>query len=332
MKRRWKVLLCGYYGMGNLGDELLASASIVLLEKCGVARDEIAMLSGDPEASARDFKVSAIDRWNIKEVFGALAGSESLLLGGGGIFQDSSSFLSPWYYWLIVRAAKFLGCRVWAAGQSIGPLSRWINHLLARDAFRCCSSVIVRDKHSEAFLSGRCVLSDDLALALPEEKAAATPRPDYLLVNFRRTGIGLEYKAAEALNNSALPAGCKVAGIALDKNDADLMETMVREKALALDDLFLASASGYSEIFSRGTAAFGMRLHFGVLCLKAGIPCCLVPYDPKVSDFARRWGGPVWTGGTLEPPAAWRNLNELPEVQKKIREDFSVCFEKVMHP
>lgn len=54
MARRWKVLLCGYYGMGNLGDELLAAAAIQLLKNCGLKENEIAMLSGAPEESRKN--------------------------------------------------------------------------------------------------------------------------------------------------------------------------------------------------------------------------------------------------------------------------------------
>ena len=63
MARRWKVLLCGYYGMGNLGDELLAAAAIQLLKNCGLKENEIAMLSGAPEESRKKHHIYPIDRW-----------------------------------------------------------------------------------------------------------------------------------------------------------------------------------------------------------------------------------------------------------------------------
>jgi len=41
-KRDLRVVLCGYYGFGNLGDELLLEALIDGLESCGVGRGEMA--------------------------------------------------------------------------------------------------------------------------------------------------------------------------------------------------------------------------------------------------------------------------------------------------
>ncbi len=328
MKRRWKVLLCGYYGMGNLGDELLASASIALLERCGVSRNQIAMLSGNPETSFSTHKIAAINRWDMKKIYSALRDSESLLLGGGGIFQDSTSFRSPWYYWLIVRAAKLAGCGVWAVGQSIGPLSCFINRVLTQDAFRCCKSVSVRDAHSCEFLSGKCLLTDDLILSL-EKKNSSDIEADYFLVNFRRTRAKLEYEAAEGLKNLRIPPGLKLVGVAMDKDDAKLMEELSSQNVLALDELFLPSVENAEEIFLRGRAGFGMRLHFGVMCLRAGIPFGMIPYDPKVTGFARRWNVPLWPNDGINWQKSRDDVNSIIQVQKKIHDDFYECFEKV---
>ena len=43
--RRYRVALTGYYGFGNLGDELLAGASLEALERAGVGRGNVVMLS-----------------------------------------------------------------------------------------------------------------------------------------------------------------------------------------------------------------------------------------------------------------------------------------------
>ena len=48
-EREFRVALCGYYGFGNLGDELLAEALIAALERCGIKRGEMAMLSASPD-------------------------------------------------------------------------------------------------------------------------------------------------------------------------------------------------------------------------------------------------------------------------------------------
>ena len=61
--RRYRVALAGYYGFGNLGDELLARASLEALERSGVPRERVVVLSNDPEGSARALEAAAMSRW-----------------------------------------------------------------------------------------------------------------------------------------------------------------------------------------------------------------------------------------------------------------------------
>ncbi|MGI6075261.1 MAG: polysaccharide pyruvyl transferase CsaB [Pyramidobacter sp.] len=330
MKKRWKVLLCGYYGQGNLGDELLASAAISLLEKCGLHDDEMAILSGNPAESENSHGIAAVDRWDVRSLLKALASSETLLLGGGGIFQDTSSARSPWYYWGIMQAARLLGCRLWAVGQSIGPLNRRVSRRIASGAFSMCKAVSVRDRRSARFLKGNCILSDDLVLSLPESGAVSSR--DTFLVNFRPTATGLEHRAAQALSKIELPLGMKMAGVALGKEDAALMKDLADAHGLSLDEVFTPTLEQIDDVFARGAGAFGMRLHFGVLCLRSAVPCTLVPYAPKVEDFAQRWGGQLWTEGVLAFPQEWRCFDELRTVRSRIESDFRACFEKVLDP
>ena len=328
MARRWKVLLCGYYGMGNLGDELLAAAANQLLKNCGRKENQIAKLSGAPEESRKKHHIYPIDRWARRDVVRALRQSETLLLGGGGIFQDSSSFRSPWYYWSVVRLAKLCGCKTWAVAQSIGPLSRRGNRLLAQDAFRSCEIVSVRDLHSQAFLNGHCLLSDDLVLTLP---FAEERRPsEYFLINFRRYNGDLEYKAATAYAHSPFAGKLKTVGVAMDRSDLQLMREIQERGVCGVDELIYPDAEHLSKLFSGAAGAFGMRLHFGVLSLKAGVPCTLIPYDPKVSDFAERWGGTLWNGGDVPFPRPWQKRAGLEAACAAIRSDFALCFERTM--
>lgn len=53
MTRKYDVLLAGYYGFGNLGDELLVDACVKLLEKNGIPRERIAVLSADPDGTQK---------------------------------------------------------------------------------------------------------------------------------------------------------------------------------------------------------------------------------------------------------------------------------------
>ncbi len=325
MPRPYKVLLCGYYGMGNCGDEFLASAAIALLKRNGLSSGEIAMLSGSVAESEALHGVRAFDRWSWKEIVKAARRSETFLLGGGGIFQDTSGPLSPWYYWLVLKTAAACGCRPWAVGQSIGPLKSRIGRALARNAFSSCAAVGVRDRHSYDFLGGACELADDIVITLPS-KAAEGERRDFL-VNFRPCALVDE--AARRFSRLPVPEGGRVVGVAMSRDDADLMERLARDERLRLDDLRLCTPDGWRELFSRGAYGWGMRLHFGVMCLKLRVPCALVPYDPKVGDFAARWGASSWDE-TSALPRPWRNAGEFDDAVRRAVFSFGKCFKSVM--
>ena len=180
--RRYKAAILGYYGFGNLGDELLLTACLDMFTRCGVKRDDVVVLSNNPAKND-------VNRWKFREVLKALRQSESLLIGGGGLFQDKTSVKSCVWYWAIVRLAKFLGCRVWALGQSVGSLKSRLSKMLAGDALRLCEAVHVRDENSRVIaesLGCRNIIKGcDLVLTLKPDADSSRKNGGYILVNLR---------------------------------------------------------------------------------------------------------------------------------------------------
>ena len=303
------MAVAGYYGFGNLGDELLAEAVIAALLRCGLDRSDIVLMSADPEESRQKFGVACVNRWKISQVCGALRRSKTLLLGGGGLFQDVSSLRSCFYYWWLVRAARFFGAIPWALGQSVGPLSTRIGLGLARDALSRCRIVQVRDKASEvlcASLGLTAEAGEDLALSLGDrftpagdgDKPTAT-----LLVNLRPDRHGVAERFAEAVSVYADSFGGELTGVALSDEDERLISRFVREGRLKVSRIErITSMADATRVFS-GTCAAGMRLHFVILAALARIPLVAVPYDPKVESFAVNQNIPLWRDGALPPPA-----------------------------
>lgn len=84
MARKYDLVICGYYGFDNLGDELICLALIEMALEAGLKKDRICVLSSDPRKTKSRFGVASVNRWNILEVLNALRQSRSFLLGGGG--------------------------------------------------------------------------------------------------------------------------------------------------------------------------------------------------------------------------------------------------------
>ncbi|MDR3255546.1 MAG: polysaccharide pyruvyl transferase family protein [Synergistaceae bacterium] len=293
--RKFDVLLAGYYGFGNLGDELLSTSAVNLLVECGIKKERIAILSGNPDESNRVLGIEAFGRGlSSKSLALALSSSRAMLLAGGGIFQDSSSFGSCFYYWALVRRAIFSSCAVGAISQSIGPLSRFISRRITKDALGRCRYLSVRDDPSlvEARSLGLAAsVTPDLVMGI-SVPAVARCEDGVVLINVRPVKSDAEpaervLKAARACDAN----GLRVRGIALADEDVSELEKFLASGELPpCEILSIKTLSDFEDVSRDAFAAVGMRLHFGVLSVKRGLRLALAPYDPKVAGFAEEWG------------------------------------------
>ena len=72
----------------------------------------------------------SFNRWNMFVWMLRLIRSNHLILGGGSLFQSSTSFLSLLYYLMIVILAYFCRCKVILLCHGWGPFKfRWHEHL-----------------------------------------------------------------------------------------------------------------------------------------------------------------------------------------------------------
>ena len=122
-----RILLAGYYGFSNLGDEMLAAAARDLL--CG--EHQVTILR------ARRYFIPLLLR------------SDCLMFAGGSLFQDATGRgLSVWYYALWALTAKLCGKKLFLVAQGIGPLRRPFNRWLTRLIFCRADFVSLRDRES----------------------------------------------------------------------------------------------------------------------------------------------------------------------------------------
>lgn len=295
MMRRYKAALLGYYGFGNLGDELLLESCIGILEKQGISRGQIIVLSNSPNETSRSFHVESINRWKIREVIHALRDSEALVLGGGGLFQDSTSVKSCVWYWGIVRLAKFFGCKVIALGQSFGPLKSKLSIMLTRNALNACTSIHVRDEPSyDIAVNSKCrsvTLGSDIVMMLKPE--TLNRRNEYIIVNLRKNFLVDDF--IRIIKPHIEHANIK--GAALSDEDIEPLSRIMNHNDIVRVRTFHDAQGLWEGAYS----ALGMRLHFGVLSRIFRVPLALMPYDLKVSEFAKQSGVPCIVDSYAEP-------------------------------
>ena len=99
-----QVVLCGYYGAGNGGDEALLASMLEILPP----NVKPLVLSANPAETTARYGVAAVNRKSLG-VLKALRSSQALILGGGSLIQDATSVQRAMYYGGLVGLAKQLG-------------------------------------------------------------------------------------------------------------------------------------------------------------------------------------------------------------------------------
>jgi polysaccharide pyruvyl transferase CsaB len=131
------VLLCGYYGEHNLGDDALLEA---LLGQLPAGVTPLVTAHDETQVQAR-FGVATVPRRRLKAVLAALGRCRALVLGGGSLLQDATSFRSLVYYGALISAARLQGKPVLLWAQGLGPLRRRRSRLLVQALLPAISAI-----------------------------------------------------------------------------------------------------------------------------------------------------------------------------------------------
>jgi len=193
--KRQAIIIAGYYGFGNAGDELILRALVERYRRQDPASPLI-VFSASPEKTATAFNVQAVNRWNPFAWVGPMLKAKLFVLGGGGLLQESTGSMNHFYYLSLIHIAKFLGCKTETVGLGIDPIRGAFNRWLTGWTFNySLDRIQVRDKASMRVLRASGVdrsvdIQPDLVfdLSVPQGKPDAT-RIAFALAPWRgRTG------------------------------------------------------------------------------------------------------------------------------------------------
>ena len=161
-----KVLIAGYYGFGNLGDDLLLKAIVQEIRQAD-PEGEITALSARPAETGRGFGVRAICRTDPLGLLRELRRCGLLLFGGGTLLQDATSHRSLGYYLSLLSLARRMGKPVMLYAQGIGPLLHPSDQRRVARALEQVQTITLRDRDSDALLRKMGVKKPALVTADP---------------------------------------------------------------------------------------------------------------------------------------------------------------------
>ncbi|BBB91731.1 MAG TPA: polysaccharide pyruvyl transferase CsaB [Methylomusa anaerophila] len=304
-----EIVVSGYYGFGNAGDEAMLAAMIEALTE--LKPDiKITVLSGNPEDTRRRHGVDAVYRLNYPEIIQIMRRSDLLISGGGSLLQDVTSDRSLYYYLSIMMLAKKLGKQVMLYAQGIGPVQGAIAQGAMKYIGNMVDLITVRDEGSYEELKRLKVkappiyVTADPVLAMhPVDKQIGRS----ILRKYGQEGvaplIGISarewkdwghYKQvlAQAADIMVKEFGAKVVFLPMqwpdDRSVSQKIAARMRQQSAVLDEEY--TTSELLSLVGNFDLLVGVRLHALIFAAVMHVPTAGISYDPKIDRFLETLG------------------------------------------
>lgn len=299
------ILISGYYGFKNSGDDALLLAIIRDLQekKPGI---KISVLSKSPQETAALYGVKAVNRLNPFSVIRNIIKTKMLVSGGGTLIQDRTSTKSLMYYLCIIKCAHLFGKKVMLYANGIGPLINEKNRKITAEVLNKADVITLRDKESERELKNlgvnkpKIIVTADPAFDLIcggnesgakiLEKYGMEKNDKTACISIRsRSGLGEEFFSAVAGCADYLSEkyGYKIVFLPMQRaKDLKICEhtsELMKNKSVCITERL--SVEEVLLVMSHMKLCVGMRLHSLIYSASFAIPIIGLVYDPKVAGF-----------------------------------------------
>lgn len=321
-----KVLICGFYGNYNLGDEAMLAGMINLLKRQN-SDLSFSVFSDDPPDTKKRFSVASIARLNGSQKVKAkrlleFVKNRYFILGGGDLLRDTAQY-SIAKTWLkpLERAIAFQH-HTMTLGISVGEIFRPESKMLIPKVLNQVNFISVRDEQSKQKLIKLGVektihVTSDLALeGLPTISNPPKTREKQSL------NIGISVRHLKGRGPSVDVVGYsnlqkEIAAIAdflvekyqatihflplrtqknsyhpTDDDYVSILEVLrySRHSANFVVHRYFPSLEDFYQLTSQLDLTIGMRLHSLIIAAGLGVPIIAAEYDPKVGGFMESIG------------------------------------------
>ena len=274
-KKMKTILLTGFFGEGNMGDESILKAICENLPP-----DIIPIItSGSKQAFGISIRRRGVFSW---PSYLKAAYYSPVTVFAGGILQDWSWEGVTFFAYRIIAAAK-MGSTPVLFGAGLGPLRSERARKLVKKALSFVKLAYVRDKTSydlyKSLLPNANVkLGTDWTWHFPIERLQK--------VESNCLGVNVREWLDKSLIESALEEINKFdeekIGLVARKGDIKLLQGIPNTTEILCPDSFVDFSINCKKL-SRGIA---MRYHAALAMLRAGLPTKLICYDDKVKYLA----------------------------------------------
>lgn len=301
----YDIILSGYYGFRNSGDEAILSAIISNIRK--LKNDvRIVALSKNPQETKLIYNVDSVNRINLLRIIRIMRKSKLFINGGGNLMQDGTSTRSIVYYLSTTWLAKRMGLKVMVYANGIGPINKNINRKLTTKVLNEVDFITLRENLSTHELnnlnihSPRIVVTADPALTI---EPVADNVVDKIFADEGISGeeplVGISVRKcenqirfderviAEAADYLIEKYGVRPVFIPMQHSKD--MDIILRITSIMSGEAYVLKgeydAPHLLGVISRMEMLIGMRLHSLIYAASLGIPVVGLIYDPKIEGF-----------------------------------------------
>lgn len=306
-QKKYDIILCGYYGFDNSGDDALLKSVIDTIRK--YKKDiKFLVLSKKPKETAAEHNVDSINRSNFVKISSAMREASLFVYGGGSLIQDITSTRSLVYYTWLLGLAKSKGLKTMLYGNGIGPIEKSANIQRAKEALGICDYISLREPGSLAELkrlgidTSNTLLTVDPALALEAKEVVDVLNIEgiklntnvYFVINCRSWKFcepSFIDKLAKVIKETSAEYGLIPIYMPMHPND----NLVLKEVILKANTPYILLSKIYDVqtlmgIIKETKFVLSMRLHTLVYAVGVGIPIIGIEYDPKIKSFVEYAG------------------------------------------
>lgn len=333
------VLISGYYGFKNTGDDSLLKAIVDSLKE-QKENITITVLSKTPKETSALYGVKSINRFNFIRICSILKKTRLLISGGGSLLQDVTSTKSYLYYSTIIKLALKYKAKVMVYANGIGPLTNRKNRDDCRKLLEKVDVITLRDSNSMQELVNMGLKKDVSVTADPAfslQSNDASIGEDYFIVSVRKwkkLPEGFDRTIAEICKNVKEKHNLTPVLVPMQsKLDMDLCTKIAK---LCDGEV----KSGFENIgnmlafFKNSRFVMGMRLHALIYSLSMGVPVIPLSYDPKIDAIVEKWQCKKFSADNFDPQDLLLQIDEViknrEKISQKITETTKIMKEKTV--
>ncbi len=305
LSKQKEILISGYYGFRNSGDDALLSAIIKNL--CDNKESpNIVVLSANPNETILNYRVKAINRLNIFKILKHMKKADMLISGGGTLIQDGTSTKSLWYYLAIIAMAQKRGVKVMLYSNGIGPLHKKMNIKKTSKILNKTELITLRDDASVKTLAGIGVTKPEIKVTADptfgldrqsEErgreliiKSGAPDNKRYIGISVRKwnaLGADFEDVVAKLCDYASVKYGLFPVFLPMQPSkDLTISQSIMRK--MRYKSAIISEHYGVDDMIAIVNAfdvCVGMRLHSLIYAAINSVPLIGLEYDPKIRGF-----------------------------------------------